>query len=547
MEARVKYHLRIAFVAVALTALGLSLYLTAPTAEDFSWSDAPRHALNGIFVHDLLTALPFSDPKGFAINYYLQYPALTILFYPPLFYLFLAGAYGLFGFSHAVAQATVCGFHVLLALGVYMLARRWMTVGYAISAAVLLTAAPEVAYWGRQVMLDIPAYAWLALTAWMFVRYLEQKRPAFLYLTVLLYLAALYTKQTPLFVAGALALGLLAERGMGALRDRHVWAAAGMFLLLLVPLVVLQVKFGQVNIASVAGSLRHDAPRTSAIAWVFYLEQLPRQLGWPTVILAAVYLVGAALRPDWRLPRGSFVFLLSWFCIGYLFFSYIMVREPRHDLMILLPLPIFAVLAVRQVLAGTPPVVGASCSLALAASTLVASTWFQPVQYVRGYDEAARYVLKRAPEHSNVLFDGYRDGNFVFSVRAGARHDIGVLRADKLLLRVVIERARGVEDRGIGEAAIEDMLRRYRVRYVVAQTGFWTDLPSTRALQMLLGRRDRFLPVARIVPEANFPHEDMEVVIYEYLGAIADRAAPLSLEMVGIGQQFNQKKAPQKP
>ena len=68
------------------------------------------------------------------------------------------------------------------------------------------------------------------------------------------------------------------------------------------------------------------------MAWVFYLEQLPRQLGWPTVILAAVYLTGAALRPGWRLPRGRFVFLLSWFGIGYLFFSYIMVREPRHDL-----------------------------------------------------------------------------------------------------------------------------------------------------------------------------------------------------------------------
>ena len=201
----------------------------------------------------------------------------------------------------------------------------------------------------------------------------------------------------------------------------------------------------------------------------------------------------------------------------------------------------------RQILAEVRPLLGVACGLALAAVTLVTSTWFHPVQYVRGYEEAARYVLKRAPAHSNVLFYGHRDGNFIFSIRAGARRDVGVLRADKLLLRVAIERARGVEDRGIGQAAIEGMLRRYRVRYMVAQTGFWTDLPSIRALQTLLGRRDRFLPVARIVPEANFPNEDKEVVIYEYLDPIADRAAPLSLEMVGIGQQFNQKKALQKP
>src|SRR5690606_30624614 len=80
----------IALMIGVAVALGAAMYLTAPRHGEFWWSDAPRHALNGLFVKDLLRDLPLDRLQDYAIGYYLQYPALTILFYPPMLYAVLA-------------------------------------------------------------------------------------------------------------------------------------------------------------------------------------------------------------------------------------------------------------------------------------------------------------------------------------------------------------------------------------------------------------------------------------------------------------------------
>jgi hypothetical protein len=101
-------------LAVATTVL----YVTAPKNGDFWWSEAPRNALNGAFILDLLRELPFDDPVSWAVDYYYQYPALTILFYPPLFHAVLAVFYLVFGVSHATAVACVSAFFAVLVSGV---------------------------------------------------------------------------------------------------------------------------------------------------------------------------------------------------------------------------------------------------------------------------------------------------------------------------------------------------------------------------------------------------------------------------------------------
>jgi len=533
----------VAALAVFLC-VGLLMFITAPTAGDFSWSDAPRHAMNGIFIGDFLRAMPLNDPKGWAVDYYLQYPALTILFYPPLFSLVLAGNYSLFGFSHEVAQATVSFFHFLLGFGVFVLSRRWMSFGYAVAAALMLAAAPEISYWGRQVMLDIPAYAWLAFMAVFFVRYLDRHNPWDWYLTLFFYLLALYTKQTPVFVAGALFVALLSARGVGLFRDRHIWLGAILFAVAMIPLLVIHVNFGQINTASVMGSERADASRLSLEAWSYYIAILPSQLGWPTVIAAVVYLVGAIVWPQWRIPKTHMVFLGGWFLFGYLMFSFIMVRQPRHDLMALLPFPVFAALGFWR-LSGfarnAPTLAGSAVAIGVGLGSLGWSVFAHPVSYVKGYGEAAEFVMKRAPENGAVLFHGYRDGNFTFHMRAGDRPDLSVARSDKMLLRMTIERARGVVDRGFSKEQIEEVIQRYGIRYVVAQTGFWSDLASFGALASLLADESRFRAVDTINTQSNFNAEDKEIVIYQYLGDVRSPPEPMSVEMVGIGQTFEQK------
>ena len=152
----------------AILLLALALYLTAPMDGSFWWSDAPRHALNGIFLKDALLAAPFAHPARFAMDYYVQYPALTILFYPPLLYCISAPFFLLFGDSHATAQAVIALHGLALGCGMYALARHWMDRWAALATALLLLGlpprGPEVAR-GIAFLLVAIAYGgvWLAV------------------------------------------------------------------------------------------------------------------------------------------------------------------------------------------------------------------------------------------------------------------------------------------------------------------------------------------------------------------------------------------------
>ena len=112
-------------IAVGFFAVvAILFFITSPKDGDFVYSDSPRHALNGVFVLDLLRDLPFGDPVRWAYDYYLRYPALTILFYPPMFSLLLAPFYAVLGVSQSSALVLSAVFTFALGVAVFVLARR---------------------------------------------------------------------------------------------------------------------------------------------------------------------------------------------------------------------------------------------------------------------------------------------------------------------------------------------------------------------------------------------------------------------------------------
>ena len=83
------------------------LFAHPPPLVSYSTPIPPRHALNSAFLMHLSTEMPLDDPTGYAYRYYPQYPALTILFYPPLFYAISAPFYAVLGVSHETALLVV--------------------------------------------------------------------------------------------------------------------------------------------------------------------------------------------------------------------------------------------------------------------------------------------------------------------------------------------------------------------------------------------------------------------------------------------------------
>ncbi len=518
-----------------LAALTFILFLTAPHAGDFWWSDVPRHALNGVFVHDLVADLPLSDPIGYATQYYLRYPALTILFYPPLFYVFSAPFFAPFGVSHAAALLPVMVSYFGFGCGAYAVFRRWFGRGPALAGALMLMGAPIVALWGRQVMLDVPCYALLVWSTWCLLRYTDRAEPGAFYGAVFLLLCALYTKQTVAFMALPMATLLWFHRDRAVLRDRRVWVASGLFAIGLVPLALLTWKFGQANVQSVAGIEDTVVARDSIAGWSWYLRGLPEQLGWPIVSLAALGALGAATRRRWRVPRRDACFLGLWFVVGYTMFSAIDLKDLRFTIAILFPVVVLAVLPLEQL---GRTIGGDFAALALALIVVAASLAAHPVPRIEGYQTAVDVIANRAPRGSTILFSGFRDGNFIFDLRAREdRRDLSVLRADKLLLKWGVRRELGVEEMGYSEDEIADLLNRYGVHYVVAQPGFWTDLAEMRRLQAVLRSR-RFEEVAHVELTGNVPHPDRELVIYRNLGPVAPPGAAIQLDLPIIGRSI---------
>lgn len=527
-------------VALCLLAAAAALYATSPLDGAFWWSDAPRHGLNGIFLKDVLVHLPVSAPKRFAIDWYVQYPALTILFYPPLFYAVSAPAFLLFGESHAVAQAMVALHAFGLGLGMVALARLWLPPAAALAAALLLLALPEIGLWGRQVMLEIPALCWLVWAAAFAVGHARRGGTARLSLSAGCLAAALWTKLSMVFAAPALGLVLVAGRGVALLRDRRTWFVALGFAAALAPLVALTALFGQANVQSVVEIADTAASRRTLAGWLWYARGLPGMVGWPVLGLAAVGLAASLAGRVGTWARGERAMLLAWFVLCYLALSFVELKEARHGVILLVPVAIWAASGLVWLLGLAAPARRAAPALAalLAALALPASLLLKPVPRVDGYREAALRAAALAPPDSAVLFSGKRDGSFVFSMRtASGRPDLVTIRADKVLLSVAVRRELGVGQRDYDEERILERIRALGVSVVVAQRDFWTDLEAMARLQRVLEGPD-FEEVGRIAVAANVPVEDRELRIYRLRGEVRPRPETITIDLPIIGRRI---------
>src|SRR4051794_38074443 len=247
---------------IAQTVLRLLLVMTAPVTmlmtaavdEDFWWTDGATFALNGELVRDYLALALGRNPLQFAYEWYLHYPALTISLYPPIFPLTEALMFSVFGFSHPTAQATVTVFAVVAAYGLYLAMRKTVGTPLAISATLLLFLTPEMLRWSRQIVMEVPALAFLMLATAAFLRYQSTKLDKWLLASVLAALMAAYTKQTAVFVAPAFAVALLIEGKSSLIRSKPAWLALGTGLVGLVPLAAFTVLYAMENINIAIGS-----------------------------------------------------------------------------------------------------------------------------------------------------------------------------------------------------------------------------------------------------------------------------------------------------
>lgn len=517
--------------ATAMVVGAAVLYMTSPNDGDFAWSDAPRNALNGAFLLDLLRDMPLAHPVQWAYDYYLQYPALSILFYPPLFYVLLIPFYALFGVSQASALVLGALFNVMLGLSTYALARRLVTPATAIGVGLATMAAPEMAFWSRMVMLDVPAIALMTWSVVIFLRFCDRGRTPDLVAFLFLFVCALYTKQFMAFVSPALAVYLIWARGWGFVAERRTWFLGFLTALALVPLIVLNLRFAAFNFEQAGAPALALKGGLWAIL-VYYLRELPGQVTWPALCLGVL---GLVLLVSGRLDRRHLpvcLLLVAWIVLCYAMFTPIASRSSRFTLPFVGPWMMFAGLALEHMLRRPGQYMAAAGAVALFGYTL----WFRPVDSFVGMKQAALAAAGFAPPDSNIYFSGKFDGAFIFALRAySGRSDLSTIRADKTLLRVRVARAFGLEQSTMDDPAILEMIRTLGLKTIVHHEGFWTDIPVIDRFEKLLKTSD-FTELQSIPLVSNYPTSDTtRIRIYKPNFPVADGRPKIPMELGHTG------------
>lgn len=393
---------------VVISLLGIAVY---HHASDGLWfqGDAPRHALNGLFWWDLITATP-AHPLDFTLRYYARYPAINPATYPPLFYLLEGAAFWLFGASAYVARGLVLLFALAACLYTMAWARRWIdpVAGW---AGVFASFTPGIVLWSNTVMLNVPALALGMATLYHCRRWIETSRLRQLVLTMLFAALTLATYYPSACVLPVCCVWVVYRHREIRARKQLLWLAAAAVCTLL-PVAATFI-IAPVQAARHLPSLPYLLQLKT---WTYYWRTLPFESGWVAIRMGVAGILVAAYSPRWRKEA---VYLALWIVVALASVSVLPARDARYGLLATPALVVAATLGV-YVIAKALPLTSALWQGALLVVALgigAFSAVQETVPTTSGFRDIAVYLRDHAPGET-VLFDGDHSGVFVFHVRA---------------------------------------------------------------------------------------------------------------------------------
>lgn len=537
-----------------LVLLYVALLLRRIGDTSLGYPDADRILMDGVFFRDFFLDLPLLDLYDYVTAYYGQYPALSIGYRPPLFPA-VEGVFNLvFGVNMWSSRLALISLGVVGLIAFYATVRAMFGQAAALGAALLYATSPFVVRLGWYTMGEIPVLSVMLVSVFFYQRYASTGRAWALWGTVFSAVAAMWTKQTALvlvlwFFLHQVTTGSLITQ----LAQKRVWAALGVSVILLLPLLVITLWLGDQNIAQSIGML-HAGISEAYAASGGVIENLPERLQperlllrirqlytvhleLPTLVLASVGLLWAVFRRD-----GRAWFWASLIIAVYLFFTYIKGQNSRYPILWIPAFAVFASLPLAYCASQSRRVLwGYGAALLLAAGWQVWSVYDAEPKFATGYDEAARYVLRHS-ESPTVFFDGYNNGYFTYFMRAlDPDESMYVLRGDKLLSSTSIAGKNRLEVHVEGSQGIRSVLDRFGPQFIVVEDRNTIGIPVHGKLRdMLQGdsgfRLRRSIAVETGSPSTRLPLEGVSLLIYEDMERKEPEDGVLELRLPVVGQ-----------
>ncbi|MHA1572809.1 MAG: ArnT family glycosyltransferase [Alphaproteobacteria bacterium] len=503
--------------------------------SEFTYTDAARHAMDGVFVRDFLTEGNWRHPVQYALEYYGRYPAIAfLLYYPPVYALYEAPFFMLSGVNlFAVRLAAIVSLIAVGLLWYFWLAR---DLGRRIALAACAISMTSVGFvrWSGEAMLEIPALALLTACAIAYRAFLRVGGAWRLILAALFLGLAIGTKQTAGFLLLALIAAPFVLGGKEHFSKRSAIAALGVFLVLVAPLAIVTWRFGAANIAAASGV---RAMRLwGAENWL----ACPRFLSTTQLspVLALLGALGAALALAKRDRRA--LFLVLWAGANYLAFSLLAYKSSR--------LSMFWIPAVAALgLYGVRELGGADMQRTLKKAVFVLLALYHLLYLghngrlytVRGYRDAAQYV-SRNPKGATVFVQAFHNGNFIFHMREFDKDRKAIiLRSSKVLAAHTVMPQFGTKVYMDTEEKILTFLKRHGAGYVVIEDRAvgGEDTSAYRMLRRMVGGKS-FQLSKSIAVESNHPYlMGLRLNIYEFLDREALTEDAVEIELLSIGRK----------
>lgn len=510
------------FNLLVLVTIFVLLFTRGITHGDAWFADASRHAMNGVYFLDLVKNMPFADLWQYTVDYYARFPALSLGYHPPFFPLVETLVFAIGGVSFTSARVAVLIFGLAGLIYWYRLIALLYEESIAFFSSLLFITTPLIIQWARLPMLELPTLSMIIFTSFAFFKYLKTEKIGYLYVFLIFLGLTVMTKQTAGFIFPVFFFCLFLEKNYQHFKRK----AALIPILILVGIglaaILMTLKLGGANLDQVfmnaSGSNGNVLPRFSIHNLVFYPLKLVEIITLPVIMLSTLSLITL------KDTKANYFFIL-WIVCGYLFMTFIGVKEIRYVYFLVPP---FFVLVFRFLtkLKVRKINVGLIIAILLSSASLIKAFQLTPT-YIIGFEEAAKYTAQN-PKGDAILVNVYFDGNYIFNYRKHANGDNKILlRSDQLF--------RGDET----AAQVWEMLQNLGVKYIISETTQHTVYPQLGLVRNYL-EADAYKLIKKIPIESNLKkYKNESILIYELKGNSELRIKNLDFDGWRLGRRLS--------
>lgn len=534
-----------AFVLGGLCVLHLAF---TPDTEPFKISDETRHVMTGVFFRDAISDIPKSlySPREYATSYYLQYPALGLIIWPPLFHVVEGATMWLLGTSYTVASLVAFSFALLGAVYFYRLVSLTHGRRFAAASLAMFGLAPFIFDFTGYVLLEIPTLALVLVCVFYIERYLKvlRGRDAVLACTFAAF-AALTRFDAVLLLPYAL-VRLVLSRQLRVLMNKSVLFGIILALALSAPYYIFTVKlYGEgIQHAAVHGTGAGATSWLNPRNFIIYPAYLPLQIGWTATVSCVVGIVARL-----RHRRGNCQAYFALLAATYVTFVPLAEPDERHAIYWI---PALVVFALEGVLTLTRKweqwrqlaVVALILSVGLETIVPLSESEWKKI-YIRGTKAAAQHVLTHSSDDRSCLYDGQLNGAFIYAVRChDSTRKLVILRADKLLYSVRSDPQGGYEEYATTDATVLEILHKYDPAFVVVEDPqvFIETAAGDRLRRVLREHPEEYRLEETVTLQTNYEKFKVcRLLIYRKLRPNPNRTPVAGLPVLSLGGRVTAK------